>query len=107
MVYGKVYGYTKFPVWQSHQETMLEHSLRVVEVCLEAHKNGQLAHIKSMRGYIHHKLNEELTAYVEYHLEKLLPQVEPSTSQEIIDLYGQAIDAQKAYRESQLDLYYR
>ncbi|WP_010304495.1 hypothetical protein [Kurthia senegalensis] len=69
---------------------MLEHSLRVVEVCLDARKNKKLDHIKSMRGYINHAIEKELTAYVVSQQEKLLPKVSPSTQQKILEIYGNA-----------------
>ena len=106
MIYGKVYRYTQFDVWKNHKDTMLEHSLRVVEVCLDARKNKKLDHIKSMRGYINHAIEKELTAYVVSQQEKLLPKVSPSTQQKILEVYANA-DEKKSFYESQLDLFYR
>lgn len=88
MVYGKVYSYTRFPVWADHKETMLEHALRVVEVCLEAHKKGKLNKIKSMRGFINHALNAEIDAYVMNHIEKLMPEPSEKALNEIMEFYA-------------------
>lgn len=92
MIYGKVHRYTKEPIWKEHKDTMLEHSLRIVEACLTARKNKQLNHIKSMRGFINNRLNEEINAYIELQREKLTPQVSPQVSQMIIDLYTAALE---------------
>lgn len=107
MIYSKVHSYTKFDIWKEHKDTMLEHLLRVVEVCLDAHKNKKLDHIKSMRGYINHCLDEELNAYVFNEIEKLTPAPDKKVSQEIVDLYENALNEQHAIYESELEKYYR
>jgi hypothetical protein len=88
MVYGKVHSFTKFDVWTDHRETMLEHSLRVVEVCLKARKQGKLNKIKSMLGFINHSLDEEITAYILNEQKKILPQINPEISSQIIEMYS-------------------
>lgn len=107
MIYSKVHSYTKFDIWKEHKDTMLEHLLRVVEVCLDARKNKKLDHIKSMRGYINHCLDEELNAYVFNEIEKLTPAPDKKVSQEIVDLYENALNEQHAIYESELEKYYR
>lgn len=88
MIYGKVYSYTRFPVWADHRETMLEHLLRVVEVCLESRKKGKLNKIKSMLGFINHALDAEINAYVFNHIEKMMPTPSPAASDEIFNCYA-------------------
>jgi hypothetical protein len=88
MVYGKVHSYTRFPVWADHRENMLEHSLRVVEVCLESHRKGKLNKIKSMLGFINSALDAEITAFVLNEQEKMLPKTAPSVNRQIIEMYS-------------------
>lgn len=107
MVYGKVNSYTRFDCWKEHRDTMLEHAIRVVEVCLESRKNGQLNHIKSMRGFINHALNQEIEAYVFKVQKQLAPAADPNVIEDIVDMYDEALKANKAYFEQQLNLYYR
>jgi len=107
MIYSKVHSFTKFDVWKAHKDIMLEHLLRVVEVCLDARKNKKLDHIKSMRGYINHCLNEELTAYVFNEIEKLTPAPDEKVSQEIVELYQNALNEKHAFYENELEKYYR
>ena len=107
MIYSKVHSFTKFDVWKEHKDIMLEHLLRVVEVCLDARKNKKLDHIKSMRGYINHCLNEELTAYVFNEIEKLTPAPDKKVSQEIINLYQNESHKPNTFYEQELEKYYR
>lgn len=86
---------------------MFEHAIKVVEVCLEAYKNGKLGYIRSIIGYINCKLNEEITAYIEMQLKKITPKVDLSVSQTIINTYDQELKKQQEHRERQLELYYR
>ena len=107
MIYSKVHSFTKFDVWKEHKDIMLEHLLRVVEVCLDARKNKKLDHIKSMRGFINHCLNEELNAYVFNEIEKLTPAPDKKVSQEIINLYQNESHKPNTFYEQELEKYYR
>lgn len=84
MIYSKVHSYTRFPVWKEHREIMLEHSLRVVEDCLNARKKGKLNTIKNMLGFINHALDDEINAYIMHQQRKILGKVDLNASKKII-----------------------
>lgn len=73
---------------------MLEQSLRVVEACLESHKNGHLSSIKNMRGFIASHIGSESAAYLELQItagKKELYIWQSNQSAKIIELYEEAL----------------
>lgn len=94
IVYAKVNHLTKAPCLAKERSSLLERALRVVEVCLNAHQNGQLTHIRNMRGFIDSRIEAELHAYLELKIaaaEKELVPITADQSVKIVEMYEEAL----------------
>lgn len=96
IVHANVYNLTKFDMYKPMTDSLLEKSLRIVEITLQAHKRGSLDHIKSIRGFIDSLIKAELQAVTEYQLNKTLNVVTTNTSESIVRTYTDALEANKA-----------
>lgn len=98
IVHANVYDLTKFNMYKPYTDTLLEKALRIVDACLNAHKNGDLAHIKSMRGFVDSRIKAELHAITidsATQVIKKLNAVCPETSKTLVDLYTEALEESK------------
>lgn len=90
IVYAKVNHLTKPAPMRKHRKSLLERSLRIVDACLTAHKNGQLANIKSMRSFISSRLENEMQAFIALQIESAAKELaEPSVN--IAQVYSDAL----------------
>lgn len=91
MVYAKVNHLTKPAPMRKHRKSLLERSLRIVDACLTAHKNGQLANIKNMRSFINSRLENEMQAFIALQIESASKELaEPGV--DISQVYGTALN---------------
>lgn len=103
IVHGNVYNLTKFDMYKPMTDSLLEKSLRIVEMTLQAHKQGSLAHIKSIRGFIDSRIKAELQAVTAKEVEKVMGNTSPAASKKIVDMYSNALEARKAPLYNWLD----
>lgn len=90
MVYAKVNHLTKPAPMRKHRKSLLERSLRIVDACLTAHKNGQLANIKNMRSFISSRLENEMQAFIALQIESAAKELaEPTVN--IEQVYSDAL----------------
>lgn len=90
MVYAKVNHLTKPAPMRKHRKSLLERSLRIVEACLTAHKNGQLANIKNMRSFISSRLENEMQAFIALQIESAAKELAEPTV-DIAQVYSDAL----------------
>lgn len=86
--YAKVYAYTKFDAWKEHKDTMLEHCYRIVEDVI---MKQSLLKIKSLKGFINHRLDQEIEAYIHNEIEKIHTPTQ-NVCQKIVDIYSNALE---------------
>lgn len=95
IVHANVYALTKFDMYKPYTDTLLEKALRIVDACLNAHKNGELNHIKSMRGFIDSRIKAELQAITADSVAQVVKELNtvcPETSKAVVDLYTEALE---------------
>lgn len=90
MVYAKINHLTKPAPIRKHRKSLLERSLRIVEACLTAHKNGQLANIKNMRSFISSRLENEMQAFIALQIESAAKELAEPTV-DIAQVYSDAL----------------
>ena len=98
MVYAKINHLTKPAPMRKHRNSLLERSLRIVEACLTAHKNGQLANIKNMRSFINTRLENEMQAFNELQIESALKELE-EPGVDIAQVYSDALNGDGVRRK--------
>lgn len=92
IVHANVYAFTKLPAYKPFKDELLEKALRIVNVCLTAHKQGSLDYIKSMRGFIDSRIKAELAAFSNLKAVEADSLINQDANTDIIDMYTDALE---------------